>query len=265
MRNIRMTLSYDGSAYHGFQVQNRTGLATIQGELEQALKTLTGADTAVYGSGRTDAGVHARAQVINFFTAARIPAERFPLAVNSVLPRDIVAWEAADVPPDFHARFSATKKTYRYTIYNDRHHSPFWRHYSYHVPVRLDTEQMAAGASHFPGTHDFSAFCAKNTSVQDYVRTIYECRLERKGPLLCLTVTGDGFLYNMVRIITGTLLEIGENKRSPDDIPQLLCSGDRTQAGRTVPPHGLCLWSVEYCCPTPSCPVFALDTSGAVY
>lgn len=246
MRNIRMTLSYDGTAYHGFQVQNRTGLATIQGELEEALKVLTGEKTAVYGSGRTDAGVHARAQVINFFSNTRIPAERFPLAVNSVLPHDIVVMEALDVPPDFHARFCAKRKTYCYIIYNDRHHSPFWRNYSYHVPVDLDIKKMSEGAAHFLGAHDFSAFCAKNTSVEDFVRNVYECRVEKKGPLLCLTVTGDGFLYNMVRIMTGTLLEIGENKRSPDDIPRLLLTGDRTQAGRTVPPHGLCLWSVEY-------------------
>jgi len=246
VRNIKMTLAYDGTAYHGFQVQNRTGLATVQEELEKALKALTGEETPVFGSGRTDAGVHARGQVINFFSETRIPAERFPLAMNSILPRDIVVWEALDVPADFHARFCARRKTYRYTIYNDRHHLPFWRHYSYHVPVHLDIEKMSEGAARFLGAHDFGAFCAKGTAVENFVRTIYDCRVEKKGPLVRLTVTGDGFLYNMVRIITGTLLEIGENKRPPGDIPLLLQAADRQQAGRTVPPQGLCLWSVEY-------------------
>ena len=246
VRNIKMTLAYDGTAYHGFQIQNRTGLATIQGELEKALQILTGEKTAVVGSGRTDAGVHARAQVINFFTQARIPAERFPLAVNSLLPRDIVVREAQDVAADFHARYSARRKTYRYVIYNARHHSPFWRHYSYHVPVPLDIEKMSAGTAYFIGTHDFRSFCAQGAAVEDYVRNVSACRVEKKGPLLCLTVTGDGFLYNMVRIMTGTLLEIGQSKRPPDDIARLLQAGDRTRAGATAPPQGLCLWSVEY-------------------
>jgi tRNA pseudouridine38-40 synthase len=246
MRNIKMVLAYDGTHYHGFQVQNRTVLPTIQGELEKAVNTLTGEKATVYGSGRTDAGVHARGQVINFFSNTRIPVERFPLAMNSLLPRDITVWEAEEASADFHARFGAKKKTYRYTIYNDRHLSPFWRHYSYHVPASLDVERIAEGATHFLGAHDFHAFCAKDTAVKDYVRTIYECRVEKKGPLLRLTVTGDGFLYNMVRIMTGTLLEIGEKKREAGSIPELLQAGERRLTGMTVPPQGLCLWSVEY-------------------
>jgi tRNA pseudouridine38-40 synthase len=241
-----MTVAYDGTNYHGFQVQNRTGLKTIQGELEAALYILTGEKVKVIGSGRTDAGVHARGQVINFLTSTRIPPERFPLAMNSLLPRDIVVWEAQDVSPGFHARFSAKSKTYRYTIYNDRHLSPFWRLYAYHVPVPLDKEKMSLAAGLFLGTHDFSAFCAQDARVANHVRTIFEFMVEQKGPLIFLTVTADGFLYNMVRIMAGTLLEIGMNKRQPESVPLLLQSGERKQAGMTLPPQGLCLMKVEY-------------------
>lgn len=246
MRNIKMTLSYDGTNYHGFQVQNRTGLKTIQGTLEKALSLLTKEEISVIGSGRTDAGVHARGQVINFTSQSRIPAERFPLAVNSVLPADIVVWEARDVEPAFHARFQAIRKTYQYKIYNESYFSPFWRHYAYHVPVSLDLEGMAHGAASFLGTHDFRGFCAKDTAVQNFVRTIYSFTIEKEGPIIKFSVTGDGFLYNMVRIMVGTLLEIGLRKRNPQEIPSLLAAGDRRLAGTTIPPQGLYLISVEY-------------------
>lgn len=246
MRNIKMVLAYDGTRYHGFQVQNRTGLKTIQEELEKALYMLTGEKTSIYGSGRTDAGVHAKGQVVNFFSSSSIPPERFPLALNSLLPRDIVVWQAADVPPDFHARYSAKKKTYCYTIYNDRHMSPFWRLYAYHVPVQLDVERMRHGAKEFLGEHDFSAFCAKDTTAKDFVRNVYECQIEKEGPLLRIVVAGDGFLYNMVRIMAGTLLELGEHKRLAEEIPDLFKKKERRLSGRTLPPQGLCLCSVEY-------------------
>ncbi|MCR4443141.1 MAG: tRNA pseudouridine(38-40) synthase TruA [Peptococcaceae bacterium] len=246
MRNVKMTVAYDGTNYHGFQVQNRTGLKTVQNELESVLHTLTGEKVRVIGSGRTDAGVHARGQVINFFSSTKIPPDRFPLAMNSLLPRDIVVWEAQDVSPGFHARFSAKNKTYRYAIYNYRHLSPFWRLYAYHVPVPLDKEKMSLAAGYFLGTHDFSAFCAQDARVANHVRTIFEFMVEQKGPLIFLTVTADGFLYNMVRIMAGTLLEIGMNKRQPESVPLLLQSGERKQAGMTLPPQGLCLMKVEY-------------------
>lgn len=246
MRNIKLILAYDGTAYHGFQIQKGTGLRTVQEELEKALGTLTGEDIAVIGSGRTDAGVHAQGQVISFTCNSRIPAERFPLALNSLLPRDIVAWEACEVPPDFHARFSAKGKTYKYTIYNHRHLSPFWRYYAYHVPVSLDLPLMVQGSKHFLGTHDFRGFCAKDTAVKDYVRTIFKCDVEKAGPFLTVTVSGDGFLYNMIRIMVGTLLEIGLGKRAPEEIPFLLEAGERKLSGVTLPPQGLCLWSVQY-------------------
>lgn len=246
MRNIKMTVAYDGTNYHGFQVQNRTGLKTIQGTLENALSLLTKEEISVIGSGRTDAGVHARGQVINFKSQTRIPAARFPLAVNSVLPADIVVLEAQDVPEDFHARFQAKRKTYCYKIYNDRQLSPFWRYYAYHVPVPLDVEGMANGAASFLGTHDFRGFCAKDTAVSNFVRTIYSFSVAQDGPIISFTVTGDGFLYNMVRIMVGTLLEIGKKKRNPGEIPSLLAAGERKLAGMTIPPLGLYLLSVEY-------------------
>lgn len=241
-----MVLAYDGTNYHGFQVQNRTGLKTIQGELEKALRILTNEQVTVNGSGRTDAGVHAQGQVINFRSSSAIPAERFPLAINSLLPRDIVVWQAQDAAEDFHARYSAKKKTYCYTIYNTRYSSPFWRYYALHVPVYLDLDAMKRGAEIFLGTHDFSAFCAKDSAVADHIRTVYECSIQQEGPLVRLFVTGNGFLYNMVRIMMGTLLEIGQDKQKPEDLRQILAGGERKDAGMTLPPKGLCLCSVEY-------------------
>jgi len=241
-----MTLAYDGTNYHGFQKQNGTALKTVQQELETALSILAQEEITVYGSGRTDAGVHAEGQVINFHTSSRIPAERLPLAVNSLLPRDIVAIDARDAAEDFHARYSAKRKTYRYTIYNAPYFSPFWRYYAYHVPGNLAAEKMTKAAEKFIGVHDFHAFCAKDTAVTDFTRTIFSCRAEKQGPLLVLRVKGDGFLYNMVRIMAGTLLEVGQNKREPDSIDYLLASGERKQAGMTLPPQGLCLYAVEY-------------------
>lgn len=246
MRNIKMVVAYDGSNYHGFQAQNRTALKTVQGELETALETLTGEKTSVIGSGRTDAGVHAWGQAVNFRSDTRIPEAKIPFALNSVLPRDIVVREAQDVPEDFHARFSAKKKTYCYTIYNDRHMSPFWRQYAWHVPVQLDTEKIAVGAEKFIGEHDFTAFCANNTEDGNHIRRIYDFTLATEGPLVRFTVTGSGFLWNMVRIMTGTLLEVGAGKRAPEDITALLLVKERKSTGMTLPPQGLCLMSVEY-------------------
>lgn len=246
MRNIKMTLAYDGTNYHGFQIQKGTGLKTVQEELEKALGILTQEEIAVIGSGRTDAGVHAEGQVINFISNSGIPADKFPLAANSLLPRDIVIWQAEDIFPEFHARFNARGKTYRYTIYNHRQLSPFWRFYAYHVPVQLDIEKMIQGGKLFLGTHDFRGFCAKDTAVKDFTRTIFECSIQKDGPLLTITVTGDGFLYNMVRIMVGTLLEIGQKKRRPEEISALLSTRERKLSGTTLPPQGLCLCSVQY-------------------
>lgn len=246
MRNIKLVFAYDGTKYHGFQIQNKTELKTIQGTLERALSILTQEEVAVIGSGRTDAGVHARGQVANFHSNTRIPAERFPMAVNSLLPPDLVVLEAVDVPEEFHARFDAKRKTYCYTIYNGRLMDPFWRYYAYHVPMALDTQEMAKACIMFQGSHDFRGFCARDTAVNDYVRTIYDCSLKLEEKILKLTVTGNGFLYNMVRIMGGTLLDVGKGKYKAEEITTLLEARDRKLTGVTLPPQGLCLLSVEY-------------------
>ncbi|MGB9804947.1 tRNA pseudouridine(38-40) synthase TruA [Desulfofundulus sp.] len=248
MRNIKLTIAYDGTNYHGFQEQRGTGLVTVQEVLEKCLTRLAGREIRVIGAGRTDAGVHARGQVVNFDACGwPIPTERIVLALNGVLPGDIAALKAEEVSPEFHARYSALAKTYRYTIYNSRIPSPFWRLYSYFVPRPLDVEAMSEAAKKLLGTHDFSSFQAAGSPVRNTVRTLFDVDVFREGDeLVHLTFRGNGFLYNMVRIMAGTLIEVGLGKRDPDDIPFILAARDRTQAGPTVPPGGLCLERVEY-------------------
>lgn len=246
MRNIKMTVAYDGTLYHGFQRQEGTGLSTIQESLEQALSILAQEKIIVEGSGRTDAGVHAMGQVISFQTKSKITAKRFPLAANTLLPRDIRVLSCEDVEPDFHARFAAKKKTYCYKLYNERHMWPFWRLYAFHVPVKLDVASMQEAARLFEGTHDFQGFCAKGTKVKNFTRTIFDCQVKQEEAMITMEVTGNGFLWNMVRVMMGTLLEVGKGKRAAQDITLLLDAGERTLAGMTVPPHGLYLVAVEY-------------------
>jgi len=247
MRNVKMVVAYDGTNYHGFQEQRGTGLLTVQEVLERCLSRLAGREMKVVGAARTDAGVHARGQVVNFDAEGwRIPAARIPLALNGVLPEDVAAVSAQDVPPDFHARFSALAKTYRYTILNARTPSPFRRLYSHFEPRPLNLQAMAAAAQYLRGRHDFAAFQAAGAGTKTTVRTIFQAAVERSGELVFFTFRGDGFLYNMVRIIVGTLLEVGLGKRSPEEIKAILEAGDRTRAGPTVPARGLCLLNVEY-------------------
>ena len=247
MRNIKLTVAYDGTNYHGFQEQRGTGLATVQEEMEACLKRLTGHRRQIIGAGRTDAGVHARGQVVNFDAAGwPIPARRIPLAVNGVLPGDIVVTEALEVPREFHARFSARAKTYRYSIWNARIPSPFHRLYSTFVPVPLDDGAMAAAASLLNGRHDFKCFQASGSTVRDTVREIYRAEVEREGSLLHFVFCGSGFLYNMVRIMAGTLVQVGMGKAEPAYVHQVLESRARVMAGPTLPPQGLCLERVEY-------------------
>ncbi|MDD4145740.1 MAG: tRNA pseudouridine(38-40) synthase TruA [Clostridia bacterium] len=246
MRNLKLVLAYDGTKYHGFQIQKGTGLPTIQGTLQKALRLLTKEEIIVAGSGRTDAGVHARGQVVNFRTKANLPIERVPLALNVLLPPDIVVLEAEEVPLDFHASFNALRKTYCYTFYNNRIGDPFWRYYAYHVYVPLQITEMQKACALFLGEHDFKGFCSRDTVKKDLRRTIYACEIEKTEKIVRFTTTGDGFLYNMVRIMAGTLLEIGKGKRQAEDVASLLQSGRRKLAGATLPPQGLCLLSVEY-------------------
>lgn len=268
MRNICLLVSYDGTRYYGFQTQ--PGGNTIQDRLEEAIWQLTGERIRVVGSGRTDAGVHARGQVVHFHTSSRIPAERWALALNARLPEDIVVRAAAEVPESFHARHDALSKTYRYTINTRRFPDVFRRRYEYHHPRPLDLAAMREGLRHLVGEHDFTSFASIHSAAEHHVRTIFEARLEveRTGEeadlagrgdgagfggdlpdgrgVVHLLLTGNGFLYNMVRIIAGTILEVGEGKRAPDEIARILAAKDRSLAGPTAPAHGLTLMEVGY-------------------
>lgn len=248
-RKIRLELAYDGTHFHGFQRQSH-GRRTVQGELERVLSQLTGESIVIYGSGRTDAGVHARAQVAHFETAVGIPVERWPLILNQHLPPDIIVRRADVVSADFHARYDAKAKEYRYWI--DRGEVPgLWvRRFSWHVPQFLDVSAMREAAAHLVGTHDFTTFSSAKTPLKNRVRTLYDLRIEEtvmhESPLLVISVLGNGFLYNMVRIIVGTLVDVGRGRLAASDLPALLAAKDRTRAGVTAPPQGLILWQVLY-------------------
>lgn len=244
MKKVALEVSYDGTNYAGFQRQNHQ--SSIQGELERALSQIAKVPVTVVGAGRTDAGVHALGQVVHFTTELNIPIEKWPLALKSFLPEDIIVRRAFAVGDDFHARYDAIGKRYRYQI--DRGAVPhiFHRRFSYHYPYPLDLKKMRDAASHFVGTHDFSAFCASGSSVEDKVRTIYGITIEEDDVLLKIDLHGNGFLYNMVRIIVGTLLEVGIGKKEPAEIAEIIASKDRKRAGITVPPQGLILLKVEY-------------------
>lgn len=247
MRNVKLTVAYDGTNYHGFQEQRGSGLATIQEELERCLTKLAKRNIQVIGAGRTDAGVHARGQVVNFDASSwSIPVERLPLAMNGLLPRDISVCKAEEVSPDFHARFSALAKTYQYTVYNSRIPSPFYRLYSFFEPRTLKVEAMREAAGYLVGKKDFASFRAVGTPVKTTVRTIHGAEVIRDGPVISFVFRGDGFLYNMVRIMVGTLLEVGLGKSLPEYVNEVIKAVNRTLAGPTVPPQGLCLEEVEY-------------------
>jgi len=246
-RNIKLTLEYDGTAYHGWQSQDNA--VTVQSTVTAAVCRLTGENCSITGSSRTDAGVHALGFVCNFFTESNIPADKFSYALNTLLPDDIVVIRSEEVPADFHSRYSARAKKYCYLIYNSVFPSAILRHRAYHVYYKLDVGAMNEAAAFFKGTHDFAAFCASEASVKTTVRTIMAAdvrRLPHDDRLIELSVTGDGFLYNMVRIIAGTLVEVGFGKLSPQDIPDIINSLDRRRAGRTAPAHGLYLAEVFY-------------------
>jgi tRNA pseudouridine38-40 synthase len=239
-----LLLSYDGSAYHGFQLQENAG--TVQGALEQALALLLGINVRVTPAGRTDTGVHAEAQVVNFHADTRIPVERLPFALNAVLPDDIVVRAAEIVPDTFHARISALSKTYAYTIDNAPHPRVLTRKYSYHFRFPLNVTDMATAASSLLGIHDFAAFRATGSTVRTTVRSLMRLDVAEHDSYVTITAEADGFLYHMVRIIAGTLLEVGSGRRAPDLTP-LLAARERRGAGPTAPAHGLVLKVVRYC------------------
>ena len=234
MRNIALILMYNGAAYHGWQVQ-KTETSVAQ-TLERGLSMVCGEPIKVTGCGRTDAGVHAEHYVANFRTSSRIPVDRLPFAANTHIPEDIVVKAAYEVAEDFNAIGSCIKKEYTYRIYNSRIKNPFYVDRAYFYPKRLDEAVMDRAARMFEGTHDFAAVRSVGTNVRSTVRTIHYCRVTR----------ANGFLYNMVRAITGTVLYAAEGKLAPEDIPVILDSGNRTLAGPTAPPGGLYLTRVWY-------------------
>lgn len=242
--NIKIIIEYDGTNYHGWQRQKNA--ITIQQVLEEAIGSVTGEKISLIGSGRTDAGVHAIAQVANFFTNTTIPIDRLPYAINSKLPRDITVNHASIVPPDFHARKSAIAKIYNYRIYNANFPSPLYRHYTYFYSRPLDVNAMKKAAKFFIGEHDFSAFRTTGSSIKTTVRRIEHLEILQDDKLINIRICANGFLYNMARIIAGTLLEVGAHKKKPEEVPEILRSKDRNKAGKTLAPQGLCLLKVIY-------------------
>jgi len=248
-----MVIGYDGTDYFGFQTQPSGN--TIQDKLEEAVRMLTGETLKLHGSGRTDAGVHARGQVIHLLTESQIPAERWCLALNSRLPDDIIAYYAWEAPLEFHSRRSAKRKTYRYTIQHSKFPDLSYIRNSYHYHMPLDISAMKQALVYVVGEHDFTSFCTVRAAVESKVRTIYQAELivvpnplpgDDRACQLHIEVTGNGFLYNMVRILVGTLIEIGQGKRRPEDMLRILEAKDRSKAGPTAVSHGLTLWRVEY-------------------
>ncbi len=244
MRNIAMRLMYDGTNYHGWQVQKT--VPTVAETVERSLTKLCGHTVKVVGCGRTDAGVHALRYCANFKTDSRIPADRLPLAVNSLLPEDIVACAAIDADDDFNAILSCRKKEYTYRIYNSRIRDPFYRNRAYFYPSALDIGAMREAAGYFVGTHDFAAVRSVGTETKTTVRTVHWLEIEENDPTIDIRICADGFLYNMARAIAGTLIYVSEGKIASSDIPAFLEAGNRTLTGPTVPPQGLYMTRIWY-------------------
>lgn len=245
MRNIKLTIEYDGKNFPGWQSQ--PGKISIQTEIENAIKNITGENVQIIASGRTDAGVHALGQVANFHTETNIPIKQIPYAINSKLTKSIVIKSAEEVDDRFHSRYNCKQKTYRYIINNSEFPSALNRYREFHMPYKLDIEKMKKAIKHFEGEHDFAGFKSSGGSEKKTtVRNLTKCELIEDGSRIIIELTGNGFLYNMVRIISGTIVDIGLGKTNADEIDEIIASKDRTRAGKTLPPHGLYLVKVEY-------------------
>ena len=244
MRNIKLTIEYDGKDFNGWQKQPNK--LNIQGTIEQAIKNITGEDVELNASGRTDAGVHALGQVANFKTNSEIPIEKFAIAINSKLKKSIVIKKAEEVDEKFHSRLNCKRKTYRYIINNSSEGTAIYRYLETHIPQKLDVKKMEQALKYFEGEHDFKAFKASGTSSKSSVRTIYKTQIYKKKDRIIIELTGNGFLYNMVRIIAGTLVDVGLGKIEPQQIENIIKEKKRENAGKTLPPNGLYLVSVEY-------------------
>ena len=245
MRNIKLVIEYDGKEFNGWQKQPNK--LNIQGEIERAIKQITGEEVDLTASGRTDAGVHALGQVANFKTNSNIPIEKIPIALNSNLKKSILIKSAEEVEERFHSRLNCKRKTYRYIINNSKYGTAIYRNLETHIPMKLDIQKMQEAVKYFEGEHDFKAFKASGTSSKSSVRTIYKTEVIDAGnERIYIELTGNGFLYNMVRIIAGTLVEVGLGKIEPNEIKTIIESKKRENAGKTLPPQGLYLVKVEY-------------------
>lgn len=239
MKRVKLVVAYDGTEYHGWQYQPNA--MTIEGELNKALTNLLGEEIQVIGASRTDAGVHARCNVAVFDTQVRMPAEKMSYALNQRLPNDIVIQESSEVAVDFHPRKCESRKTYEYAIYCSEFPMPLKSRYSYFTYHKLDVKKMEAASQYFLGEHDFKAFCSAGTVVESTVRTIELLEVVEEDGLIKIRVRGNGFLYNMVRIIAGTLVEVGKGRIQPEEIPSIIAACDRQKAGPTLPACGLTL------------------------
>ncbi len=244
MRNIKLTLEYDGTNYLGWQKQPK-GI-TVQGAIEEALSKLTKEEASIIGCSRTDSKVHAKGYICNFKTNSRIPAESFREALNFHLPEDIAVIDSIQVDDEFHARYNCIGKMYSYTIVNTKSRMPMCRNFAYHVRHELNIDRMKEAAKYFIGTHDFEAFRNLGSSVKTTVRTITKLEVVKENEYIKIYIAADGFLYNMVRIIVGTLIDVGMGKKEPSDIKMIMESKERKNAGKTCPSQGLCLFEVYY-------------------
>ena len=244
MRNIALFLKYDGTAYHGWQIQKNA--RTVEETIELAAARVVGHPVHLTGCGRTDAGVHARVYVANFRTESRIPIDRLPYALNTHLPQDILIYDAREVHDGFNAIGSCVRKEYTYQIYNSRMRDPFYVNRARFYPKHLDESIMRRAAEQFVGTHDFAAVRSVGTDVKSTVRTVHHFEVERQGELIFCRICANGFLYNMARAMTGTVVYAAEGKIDPEEIGAILKSGNRTAAGPTVPPGGLFMTQLWY-------------------
>lgn len=241
---VKMIVAYDGTNYRGWQVQPN-GI-TVEEVLNRELTALLGEPVTVAGASRTDSGVHALGNVAVFDTETKMPADKIAYALNQRLPEDIVVQGSCEVPPDWHPRYQRSRKTYEYRILNRAFRMPARRFDTYFYHHGLDVERMRQAAAYLEGEHDFKSFCAAGAQVKSTVRTIYACTVERDADIITIRVTGNGFLYNMVRIIAGTLIQVGCGMREPEEIPEILAQKDRAAAGATAPAHGLTMMGIEY-------------------
>ncbi len=244
MKKILLIISYDGTGYHGYQVQGN--LNTVEKRLDEAVSDLLGKETRVVGASRTDAKVHAYGAAAAFESGLMMPADRYKYALNARLPGDIVVRESLEVPMDFHPRYDSLGKVYEYRILNTKLPDPMLRNYAHFLYEDLDVAAMDEAAGYFEGRHDFVGFATKKKEVTDTVRTLSSCKVITEGDIITIRVEGEGFLYNMVRIIVGTLIRVGEGKIPPKAIPGIIKSKDRSLAGPTAPPQGLYLMETRY-------------------